>query len=134
MQRKSLEEPKTNPKPLETWQTNSPILTPGGAASAPKGKASPSMVTSAASIEVTDLIKVFQTYNDLNLRDLRHSFKHRGGIPILAIGLVAIASQASRLLFILAMTVELPIKANQAAFTNRPCGSSTNLAAMPLSN
>jgi hypothetical protein len=30
------------------------------------------------------------------------------------------------------MTVELLIKDGQAAFGNRPCGSSTNLAAMPL--
>jgi hypothetical protein len=37
-------------------------------------------------------------------------------------------------LSIVIMTVELLIDDGQAAFTNKPCGSSTNLAAMPLSN
>jgi hypothetical protein len=32
------------------------------------------------------------------------------------------------------MTVELLIEDSQAAFGNKPCRSSTNLAAMPLSN
>jgi hypothetical protein len=35
---------------------------------------------------------------------------------------------------IVIMTVELLIEDSQAAFGNRPCGSSTNLAAMPWSN
>ena len=35
---------------------------------------------------------------------------------------------------IVIMTVELLIEDSQAAFANKPCGSSTNLAAMPLSN
>jgi hypothetical protein len=32
------------------------------------------------------------------------------------------------------ITFELLIEDSQAAFGNKPCGSSTNLAAMPLSN
>ena len=36
--------------------------------------------------------------------------------------------------FIVIMTVDLLIRDSQAAFGNKPCGSSTNLAAMPLSN
>ena len=32
------------------------------------------------------------------------------------------------------MTIELVIEDSQAAFGNKPCGSSTNLAAMPWSN
>jgi hypothetical protein len=36
--------------------------------------------------------------------------------------------------FIAIMTVEFRIEDSQAGVGNKPCGSSTNLAAMPLSN
>ena len=49
------------------------------------------------------------------------SIRERGGL-----------ADTGRSIFI--MTVELLIEDSQADFGNKPCGSSTNLAAMPLSN
>ena len=50
------------------------------------------------------------------------------GLPLITTSMILWAFS------IVIMTVEPLIEDSQAAFGNKPCGSSTNLAAMPLSN